>query len=997
MTENVHANNFNGNWDQANTQSLENAKSLAEKIVTNCGFFKTLDVGSGNGLLVEQLLIYGVDAYGVDISCEAVEVAKSNLQDCRIKVGSVLDLPYPDNHFYTLVSKNCLEYLSKQDVPLALREIFRVAEKYVFFQISVNLRKGGELQQINEHRSWWENLCYEAGFRKHAGYYQLNQYEQIDKELDDIYILLEKIPDAAILSYPLSSLKEEKDLHMDMLRETGSRSDAHIFRYSLAADYIRTGDKVLDAACGFGYGAYVLSCLSNGSFFKGIDGSDLAVSYAKAHYISANTEFELGFLPDCLVLIPDNSFDVIVSFETLEHVLHPEALLSEFQRILTPGGRIIASVPNDWSDESGQDPNPYHFHVYTFDKFATQLRVNFDIEEIFGQTADRVKVADKNGLWEKRPRSLQKISLNVNAQDFESEWLLCVATKNPVVAGVVYEEKIFSQKEIASAENSLNFSKDYNNPWLIKSLISIGHRANNIDLRYEWIERLLNTTEKNSADFGAALCGYIYWSLEQKQDIPEHLDSDVHHYVDGSSDNPTVLRWRASIGFAYACLKLRSGDRDAAKTFFQKVLELNPHLFSVTLLTKTVDSALILGLMYLSDGFKERAIDVWDKVIYYVNTSLAASFHVAKLDRPVFFNRELSKVLLILSRIISHRRDIAIYDKKPVRFYRNAYEDYLGELEKTNKYAAEMSLAREQQIANDLYRQEYIGSLEKSLKELTEQNAELRKYSIDLEDLKSVTFHELERHKELAALQDHQNIELRQYILALEQKSENYKALELELRDALAKTKTQLDELRNYTISADEKITEYQRREAGLYEALEKTKLQLDELRNYSASADEKLALYQQNEIVLHDALEKTKLQVNELGSKEVELNETIQKKLHETQMLEKHLVSLGEKLKVTEAAHHEVIIKCNKTELNVTILEEQIQVLKGEVLLFGNNKQSYENKLALSNSALEKQSLLLEQVTEALQQKTIECDQIKQKLKSKLYLLKLIVGQTNE
>lgn len=62
--------------------------------------------------------------------------------------------------------------------------------------------------------------------------------------------------------------------------------------------------------------------------------------------------------------IVDASFDIIISFETLEHVENPESVLNEFYRLLSPGGRLITSVPNDWSDESGEDPNPFHFHVY---------------------------------------------------------------------------------------------------------------------------------------------------------------------------------------------------------------------------------------------------------------------------------------------------------------------------------------------------------------------------------------------------------------------------------------------------------------------------------------------------------------------------------------------------------------------------------------------------------------------------------------------------------
>ncbi|VFT12047.1 Uncharacterised protein [Pseudomonas aeruginosa] len=57
---------------------------------------------------------------------------------------------------------------------------------------------------------------------------------------------------------------------MDMLREVGERSDAHVARYLWAEKYVRQGDRVLDAACGLGYGSYALAELSKASKITGV-------------------------------------------------------------------------------------------------------------------------------------------------------------------------------------------------------------------------------------------------------------------------------------------------------------------------------------------------------------------------------------------------------------------------------------------------------------------------------------------------------------------------------------------------------------------------------------------------------------------------------------------------------------------------------------------------------------------------------------------------------
>ena len=352
---------YDGYWT-ANARIGESSGDLeqtAEQIVRSCGIGRTLDIGSGEGALVASLLRRGVDAYGLDVSEVVVLRCNQRLPD-RFTQGSVLDLPFADASFHTVVSTDCMEHLAPLDVPNALKEIYRVASRYVFLQLATTLDRDGHWHLTVEGRAWWETKCFEAGFRKHPAYYSVNTYESLNQDGWQIIIPLEKIPAAALLQYPLAALKEERNLHMDMLREHGSRSDAHVSRYHFACKYVRPGDTVIDAACGLGYGSYVIRSLTKCSTITGIDGSAYGVAYANANFAcDGATPFVQGILPECLQDIPENSVDCVISFETLEHIENPVSLLAEFHRILTPGGRLISSVPHDWSDETGQDPNPF--------------------------------------------------------------------------------------------------------------------------------------------------------------------------------------------------------------------------------------------------------------------------------------------------------------------------------------------------------------------------------------------------------------------------------------------------------------------------------------------------------------------------------------------------------------------------------------------------------------------------------------------------------------
>src|SRR5512146_3443739 len=89
----------------------------------------------------------------------------------------------------------------------------------------------------------------------------------------------------------------------------------HWHRYAFAREFAR-GKRVLDAACGEGYGSALLA--GTAARVLGVDIADDAIAHARARYMRANLRFERGA---CTALdVPAASFDLAVSFETVEHV-----------------------------------------------------------------------------------------------------------------------------------------------------------------------------------------------------------------------------------------------------------------------------------------------------------------------------------------------------------------------------------------------------------------------------------------------------------------------------------------------------------------------------------------------------------------------------------------------------------------------------------------------------------------------------------------------------
>lgn len=278
-------------------------------------------------------------------------------------------------------------------------------------------------------RATWEQAVIKAEWRKHPLNERVAPYGELDRVTGLLMLSFERVPAPALAVYPLTALEEERDLHTDMTREPGRRSDAHMTRYAQAAQFIRPGDRVIDVACGLGYGSYQLAHNSDAASFTGLDASDYAVEYANLNFAPVSPAPMTFIVGDAQNLsgMADASADFAVSVETLEHLPEPDRLLAELHRVLSPQGRIYASVPNDWSDETGEDPNPFHFHVYDWPRLTAQFHRNgFVIEKAWLQDA---------GGGQKRhlsARSMLEIDPAVGPTG-DGEWLLVLARKASAV------------------------------------------------------------------------------------------------------------------------------------------------------------------------------------------------------------------------------------------------------------------------------------------------------------------------------------------------------------------------------------------------------------------------------------------------------------------------------------------------------------------------------------------------------------------------------------
>lgn len=157
----------------------------------------------------------------------------------------------------------------------------------------------------------------------------------------------------------------------------------HYHRYHFAAATV-TGRRVLDLACGEGYGTAVLA--TSAADVVGIDIDRGTIQHASSSYRLPNLRFDEGSMLD-LSRYEVGSFDVVTCFEALEHVTEHDVLIGEVRRVLRPEGLFLVSTPDrlTYSGHLHQD-NPFHLRELSRQEFEELLCDNFANVAMWGQT-----------------------------------------------------------------------------------------------------------------------------------------------------------------------------------------------------------------------------------------------------------------------------------------------------------------------------------------------------------------------------------------------------------------------------------------------------------------------------------------------------------------------------------------------------------------------------------------------------------------------------------
>jgi 2-polyprenyl-3-methyl-5-hydroxy-6-metoxy-1,4-benzoquinol methylase len=155
----------------------------------------------------------------------------------------------------------------------------------------------------------------------------------------------------------------------------------HLVVYEWIAARV-AGLRVVDMACGEGYGSDVLA--RSAASVVGVDANPEAHEHARLRYRRANLRFERD-----LVETFSEPADAYVFLQTIEHLQDPGATLAHFHSLVSGGerGTVFVSTPNVLTLAPKGAPrsgNPWHVHEYRAEEFARLCGTHFSEVQMFG-------------------------------------------------------------------------------------------------------------------------------------------------------------------------------------------------------------------------------------------------------------------------------------------------------------------------------------------------------------------------------------------------------------------------------------------------------------------------------------------------------------------------------------------------------------------------------------------------------------------------------------
>lgn len=305
----------------------------------------------------------------------------------------------------------------------------------------------------------------------------------------------------------------------------------HYHRYLFALPYVK-GKRVLDIACGEGYGSALL--VTAAATVTGVDSDAKTVAHARERYGSSK---KIEFLQGSCNNIPleDGSIDVVVCLETFEHLDSAEqkGFLQEIKRILAAGGMMILSTPDLEEYGKGRaDPNPFHKHELKPSNLRELLATSFRRVDFFGQ-----RLLTLSALWKLDGWKSNTFSFLVREDFFKPAnpvwrfaapvYIVALCSDGALPEEIGANSFYYDTREVewvhdlSSWARSLNSELDERKNYLAKLQQEFDERsvwAADLNAESEVLKRKIAAMQKEFDERSA-------WALKLEEEIKEHREA----------------------------------------------------------------------------------------------------------------------------------------------------------------------------------------------------------------------------------------------------------------------------------------------------------------------------------------------------------------------------------------------------------------------------------------------------------------------------------------
>lgn len=310
----------------------------------------------------------------------------------------------------------------------------------------------------------------------------------------------------------------------------GSIALEHLHRYAMATEFVK-GKRVLDVASGEGYGSQMLA--RTAAFVTGVDIDERSILHAQKKYQKNNLVFKQG---SCTAIpLPDHSIDIVVSFETIEHIKEHEKFLSEIKRVLVPDGSLIISSPEKHAyTEIPKHDNAFHIKELYREEFEILLEKFFKNCSILGQRVlygcgifNLAKENSFGGFYK-----FNDLPNTVNRESVLSYPLyliaLCSDKGLPKIESCFCEQEIFEadcHQELVHKLKEVNHQVFYHQAELAELLFQLKQKDNEIEERDALLCEQKNKIEQQAEEIAAQMAEIDELkSLPLNVHLPEEVD-----------------------------------------------------------------------------------------------------------------------------------------------------------------------------------------------------------------------------------------------------------------------------------------------------------------------------------------------------------------------------------------------------------------------------------------------------------------------------------------